>query len=115
MTIANRLKADFKSGGTNFHSIFDKASQKYDRIVILSDMQGWIGGDAPTNAFSKYKKRVKSNPKIFSFDLNGYGSLQFPQQNIYAIAGFSEKVFDLMKALDGDRQALINKINAVDI
>ena len=37
------------------------------------------------------------------------------QQNIYAIAGFSEKVFDLMKALDGDRQALINKINAVDI
>lgn len=115
MTIAGKLKDDFASGGTDFNSIFDKASQKYARIVTLSDMQGWIGGGAPTLAFSNYKKRTKSEPKIFSFDLAGHGTLQFPQQNVYAIAGFSEKVLDLMKALDTDRQALINKINSVDI
>jgi 60 kDa SS-A/Ro ribonucleoprotein len=27
--------------GTNFPSIFDKANKKYDRVIILSDMQGW--------------------------------------------------------------------------
>jgi hypothetical protein len=30
-------------GGTNFQDIFVKANKSYKRIVILSDMQGWIG------------------------------------------------------------------------
>jgi hypothetical protein len=34
----------FVSGGTNFNAIFERANRAYGRIVILSDMQGWIGG-----------------------------------------------------------------------
>lgn len=115
LTIAKRLKEGFSCGGTNFHAIFNVASQKYDRIVILSDMQGWEGGYAPTQTFNEYKKRTGANPKIFSFDLNGYGSLQFPERNVYCLAGWSDKMLDLMQVLEQDRQVLINKINSIEI
>lgn len=41
--ISNSIR--FASGGTNFHSIFQTANKKYDRVIILSDMQGWVGHD----------------------------------------------------------------------
>ena len=47
MGIADRLIENAISGGTNFHSIFQMANKAYDRIIILSDMQGWIGYYSP--------------------------------------------------------------------
>ncbi|MBL7818464.1 MAG: TROVE domain-containing protein [Saprospiraceae bacterium] len=99
--------------GTNFHSIFEKAQKRYDRIVIFSDMQGWVHYTNPTTALATYKRRTGANPYIYSFDLAGYGSLQFPERNVFALAGFSEKVFDLMRVLETDRHALVNKIKSV--
>jgi hypothetical protein len=102
-------------GGTNFHAIFQEANKAYDRIIILSDMQGWMGFNAPTSSFQAYKDRLETNPKIYSFDLNGYGSLQFPEQNVYEIAGWSDKVFDLVKMMEEDKNAIINKIESIDL
>lgn len=101
--------------GTNFHAIFETAKKRYDRIVIFSDMQGWVNYNVPTSALVAYKKRMGANPYIYSFDLAGNGSLQFPERNVFAVAGFSEKVFDLMKILETDRQALVNKIKSIDL
>lgn len=36
--------------------------------------------------------------------------MQFPEQNVFAIAGFSEKVFDIMEMLEQDKKALIKTI-----
>lgn len=113
MSIANDLKKNARSAGTNFHAIFEKSNRAYDRIIILSDMQGWIGHYAPTSSFAKYKQRFQVNPYVYSFDLQGYGSLQFPEHNIFCLAGFSEKVFDLMKLLETDRRALIKAIEKI--
>jgi hypothetical protein len=113
LTIAKSLR--FASGGTNFHAILQEANQAYDRIIILSDMQGWVGYMAPTKTFAEYKKRLGANPKIYSFDLSGYGSLQFPENDVYCVAGFSEKVFDMMKLLEEDRHALVNEIERVEL
>ena len=99
--------------GTNFNAIFQKAKKAYDRIVVLSDMQGWIGSGAPTKAVSKYKRQFGVDPYIYSFDLRGYGSLQFPENKVFALAGFSDKVFDIMQLLETDRQALVSKVEAV--
>lgn len=112
ITIAGSIK--FSSGGTNFHSIFQTANKKYDRIIILSDMQGWVGHNTPKAAFNQYKSVTGANPFIYSFDLEGYGSLQFPENNVYALAGFSEKVFDLMKLMEQDKKALINEIKKTE-
>lgn len=112
-SIAGSIK--FASGGTNFHAIFQNASKPYARIIILSDMQGWIGHSAPTSDYEAYCQRHNCRPHIFSFDLQGYGTLQFPQAQVYAIAGFSEKILDVMKLLEQDREALIHEIEKVEI
>ena len=116
LTIANSLKASH--GGTNFHLIFDEAKKAYDRIIILSDMQAWVQGrydrSTPQEAFKKYKTRTGANPAIWSFDLVGLGTLQFPENKVYTLAGFSEKVFDLIPLIeDGGKDALIKTIDKV--
>jgi hypothetical protein len=115
-TIQREIMRDYVGAGTNFHTIFVNATQKYDRIIILSDMQGWRDGHGyysdgnPSSAFADYKKRTGADPHVYSFDLVGNGTLMFPERNVYALAGFSEKVFDLMKALEQDRKALVKTI-----
>jgi len=113
ITIANSIR--FASGGTNFRSIFQVANKKYDRVFILSDMQGWIGYETPTREFNEYKKTIGANPFVYSFDLNGHGTMQLPEQNVICIAGFSEKVFDIIKLTETDKKALLNTIKAVQI
>lgn len=108
ITIAESIH--FSGGGTNFHAIFEVANKKYDRVIILSDMQGWIGDTCPTHSFSRYKKATGANPYIYSFDLNHYGSMQFPENNVFCLAGFSEKVFDVMGRMEKDKKALVNEI-----
>lgn len=101
--------------GTNFHAIFQTAKKRYDRIVIFSDMQGWMGYNSPDAAYKSYKKRYSCNPFIYSFDLRGYGTLQFPENKIFTLAGFSEKVFDLMTALETSPQAMIAAIEQTEL
>jgi hypothetical protein len=101
--------------GTNFHSIFEIANKKYDRIIIFSDMQGWVGHYSPVRSFNLYKQKYNCNPFIYSVDLAGYGSLQFPENQVFFMAGFSEKIFDIMKLLEQDKNALIKKINRIEI
>jgi 60 kDa SS-A/Ro ribonucleoprotein len=113
-TISLSKAIRFTGGGTNFHSIFQTANQPYHRIIILSDMQGWIGHDCPAAAFNKYKETTKADPFIYSFDLNSYGNMQFPEKNVFCLAGFSEKIFDVMKLMEQDKQALINEIRKVE-
>jgi hypothetical protein len=113
MTIRNSFR--YSGGGTNFKSIFTTANKKYDRIIILSDMQGWVGWTSPTDEFNQYKKNYGSNPFVYSWDLAGYGTLQFPENNVFALAGFSDKVFDIMKLMEVDKKALYNEIKAIQL
>jgi hypothetical protein len=113
LTLAQSIR--FSGGGTNFTSIFQTASKAYDRVVILSDMQGWINDRGLSSALAAYKTRHKANPLVYSFDLNGYGTLQFPESNVYCLAGFSDKVFDILGMLERDKNALIHEIEKVEI
>lgn len=113
ITIANSIR--FASGGTNFPAIFQKANRKYDRVIILSDMQGWIGHHTPARDFASWKQRTGADPFVYSFDLAGYGSMQFPERNVFAVAGFSEKIFDVMKLMEQDKNALIENIKQVEL
>lgn len=118
----------FQGGGTNFHLIFTEAKQKYDRIVILSDMQAWdTNGEAsfawhegtktnlPATSLAAYCKKYDANPKIYSFDLIGTGTTQFPQKNVFCLAGFSEKVLDIMGQLEKNPTEFIARINNIEL
>jgi hypothetical protein len=114
-TLTAAQSIPFISGGTNFNAIFQRANHAYDRIVILSDMQGWVGGGAPVEAFAEYRKKYDVAPRVYSFDLNGYGTLQFPQERVYCLAGWSDRVFEIMQKLDRDPHAMINEVEAVSL
>ena len=113
MTIRNSFS--FSGGGTNFHNIFKTANKKYDRVLILSDMQGWIGHYTPKAAFTEYKDRFGVNPYIYSWDLKGLGTLQFPESQVFALAGFSDKVFQIMENLEKDRNAMVREIDNIEL
>lgn len=115
-TIATQIRHVAGRGdGTNFNLIFQAANKLYDRIIILSDMQAWIGYNSPAVEFAKYKREYSANPHVFCWDLQGYGTMEFPEQQVYALAGFSDKVFDVMGMLEEDREALVHKIEAVNL
>jgi len=101
--------------GTNFHSIFTTANKAYDRIIIFSDMQAWIGYNTPKVEFSDYKKKYNVNPHLYTVDLAGNGSAQFPDNQVYALTGFSDKMFEVMKMLEVDKKALMNDIEKIEL
>jgi hypothetical protein len=114
-TLTAAQSIPFISGGTNFNAIFQRANRAYDRIVILSDMQGWVGGGAPIQAFADYQRRHAIEPRVYSFDLKGYGTLQFPQERVYCLAGWSDRVFEIMSKLDRDPEAFVREVEAVPL
>jgi hypothetical protein len=52
---------------------------------------------------------------VFSFDLAGYGTLQFPERNVFCLAGFPEKALQTMRFLKEDKSALLREIEAVEL
>lgn len=117
LSLASQIGMTQYGHGTNFQAIFEVAQKSYDRVVIFSDEQAWVDGgygySHPGGALHEYKGRTGANPAIFCFDLAGYGSMQFPENKVFQIAGFSDKTFDLMQKLETDRNALVNAIEAV--
>lgn len=114
LTIKESINYSF--GGTNFSSVFEKANKAYDRIILLSDMQSWGDNYSPKQAYERYKQKYNvQNCKFYSIDLAGCGTLQLPQPDVYCLAGFSEKIFDLIKHFECDKNALISAINNVSL
>jgi len=101
--------------GTNFHAPFQLANRPYARIIILSDTQGWMGGSTPEVSLRDYEARHGCKPFIYSWDLVGSTTSQFPAPRIAALAGRSDRVFDVMKSLETDPKALIHAIEEIKL
>lgn len=111
---------DHTTGGTNFESIFDliiKERKRYDRIFILSDMMAWIQTNwSPKTMLEKYKAIMSTDPFIYSFDLKGQGTTQFDTGGkVVQVAGYSEKIFDIIKLAETDKEALLKTIESYPI
>lgn len=124
-TLAGQILAHCRyMGGTNIAVPFQEATRSYNRILILTDQQSW-GHDAnyynwgshtsgPAE-FQKYKTRTKSDAFLFNWDMRGHGSLNFPERNVATLAGWSDRVFEIMKLVETDKQALVNTIRKIEI
>lgn len=121
LTIANEIHvtASRYSDGTNITMPFRAAHRKYDRIVILTDEQSWghstYGNASGPQALAAYKARTGATPFVYNWDLQGYGTLQFPENQVAVLAGWSDKVFDIMKLVETDKHALVNTIKKVEL
>lgn len=102
-------------GWTDFNVSFNLLNEPVDRIIILSDMQAWIGRNLPTEAFKNYKRRTGANPFIYSFDLCGSGTMQFPEDKVFTLAGFHGDILQIMGMLEQDKDALIREIESITL
>lgn len=100
---------------TNFNTPFQVARRAYDRIIILSDEQGWVGHLAPTGALADYERRNGAKPRIYMWNLSGTATCAFPADRVACLGGFSAKSLETIAALETDPQAMIHDIEAVEI
>jgi 60 kDa SS-A/Ro ribonucleoprotein len=88
-----------------------------DKVMIFTDCQLWVSnGDQQGIAalWNEYRRRVAPQARLYLFDLAGYGDtpLRVEQNGVYLVAGWSDKVFEVLDALERGGTALeqIDKI-----
>ncbi|UPT67303.1 MAG: hypothetical protein M0D57_00985 [Sphingobacteriales bacterium JAD_PAG50586_3] len=91
---------------------------KADKVMMFTDVQMWnsTGGDQTIQrVWAKYKQFMP-NAKLYLFDLAGHGTvpLQVHNNGVYLIAGWSDKVFDVLHALENGQTA-IGYINQIEL
>lgn len=85
------------------------SKQKIDKVMIFTDLQLWNSkGNGNIAQLWKEYKTISPNSKLYLFDLSGYGNtpLDINKQDVYLIAGWSDKVFDIISAIDNGSDAL---------
>lgn len=115
LSLVSQIMQNTIPSGTSFEAIFDTASQPYNRIIILSDMQGMDGSYHVEKSLKAYRKRTKSDPTIFNIDMSCYGTIQFPENKIIYLSGWSEKILDLVQRIEKDPNALLNEIQSMHL
>ena len=115
--LANTIEMKHREGEvgycTNGHTVIDYLVEndiKMDKVMIFTDLQMWdntyhrlsIG-----KSWDEYRKKYPE-AKLYLFDLSGYGQTPIRQEkkNVHLISGWSEKVFDVLEALENGEDAL---------
>jgi hypothetical protein len=91
-----------------------------DKVFLFTDAQLWNSssttGDHIQPLWLRYKAEVSPNAKLYLFDLKGYGQapLQVLRNDVYLVAGWSDKVFEVLAALENGGSAL-DAINNIEL
>ena len=122
-TLAEKCHA--RNSGTNIGAAIDSLKESFDRIIILSDMQTWgenmngwgyyIEGETTNKAFRRYAKKYNPNVNLYTFDLTGNGTIQFPERNVFAVAGLSDHTFDIMSKMEEDKAYMVHEIESIEL
>ncbi len=86
-----------------------------DKIIFFTDCQLWnSNGFASMSDVWKRYKQIAPNAKLYLFDLAGYGTtpLNVMRDDVYLIAGWSDKVFDVLRAIENGGNA-VQTIDAI--
>lgn len=84
-------------------------NQLVDKVMMFTDCQLWNSNGKGTMAdvWKQYKK-IAPAAKLYLFDLAGYGNtpLSLQRNDVFMIAGWSDKVFDILEAIENGEDAL---------
>lgn len=94
--IAKSIENQAQGGGTNTGSVFDTAKDDYARIIILSDNESWNG--SAQSSYAEYRK--KNDCMVYAIDIAGYGSTDLKSSKVKHLAGWSDKVLDLIPLME---------------
>ena len=115
--LANTIEMKRREGevgySTNGHTVIEYLLEndiKMDKVMIFTDLQMWDSGFHRLNIEKSWDEYRKKYPeaKLYLFDLNGYGQTPIRQtkKNVHLIAGWSEKIFDVLDAIENGEDAL---------
>ncbi len=104
---------------TNGHLVLDDLINRkvvMDKIMMFTDCQMWNsrnGGASLNKSWTKYKK-MAPDAKLYLFNLAGYGTtpLDVKNDDVYLIAGWSDKIFDVLQAIENGSDA-VEKIRQI--
>lgn len=90
-----------------------------DKVFLFTDAQLWNSNNTTDHIqtlWLRYKAEVSPNAKLYLFDLKGYGQapLQILRNDVYLVAGWSDKVFEVLAALENGGSAL-DAINNIEL
>lgn len=98
---------------TNGHLVIEdliKRKEIVNKVMLFTDVQLWNSnntGHTFATSWNAYKK-IAPEAKLYLFDLAGYGQtpVSMYQKDVYLIAGWSDKIFDVLEALENSQTAL---------
>ena len=98
---------------TNGHLVIDwliEHNEVMDKVMMFTDCQMWdsYGGNASIRKSWHRYKAIAPNAKLYLFDLAGYGQmpLSIAEKDVYLIAGWSDKIFDILQAIEEGGNAI---------
>ena len=89
-----------------------------DKVMMFTDCQMWNSydtGQTIRKEWDEYKK-IAPNAKLYLFDLAGYGAapLDIVREDVYLIAGWSDRIFEILTAIENGSSA-IEAIKKIEI
>ncbi|MBI3233634.1 MAG: TROVE domain-containing protein, partial [Bacteroidetes bacterium] len=93
-----------------------KREVKMDKVMLFTDCQLWnsTNGFESINKSWKAYKKIAPKAKLYLFDLAGYGNtpISVQRDDVNLIAGWSDKVFDILNAMENGKSA-VDKIKQI--
>ena len=81
-----------------------------DKVLIFTDCQLWNNALYDAHIASSWDtyKHIAPDAKLYIFDLAGYGTapISMERDDVFCIAGWSDKVFDVLAALERGSNAI---------
>lgn len=123
--VLNNVDAYYKREGevgysTNGYLVIDDLLSRgvvADKVMMFTDCQMWDskGSSSIERSWNAYK-RIAPAAKLYLFDLAGYGNtpLNMIRNDVCLVAGWSDKVFDVLNSIEYGESA-IQKIKEVDL
>ena len=89
-----------------------------DKVMLFTDCQLWNSSNDGENISVLWKRYKQQAPraKLYLFDLAGYGNtpLEVAPDDVHLIAGWSDKIFDVLNALEEGADA-VKMINSIEL
>ena len=103
---------------TNGHLVIDwliEHNEVMDKVMMFTDCQMWNSygtNETIRKSWHRYKA-IAPNAKLYLFDLAGYGQmpLSMAEKDVFLISGWSDKIFDVLQAIEEGGNAIEMIIN----
>ena len=120
-TVQMRMREGEVGYSTNGHKVIAWLAEngiRMDKVMIFTDCQMWdssFSGQSLEKSWDRYKK-ICPEARLYLFDLAGYGAapVRLPGRDVTLIAGWSDRVFDVLAAIEHGEDAL-SEINSIII